>query len=95
MLFLLLTVFVTDTGAFLVGRSFGKRKIAPSISPSKTWEGSVAGLLVATVSASALYYILGIQVFGLGVVIILGASVSLLGQFGDMAESKLKRIAGV
>ena len=54
-LFALAATFATDTGAYFVGRAFGSRKLAPSVSPNKTWEGAVGGLL----SAAAVGAILG------------------------------------
>ncbi|MEK9659520.1 MAG: phosphatidate cytidylyltransferase [Chloroflexota bacterium] len=91
----LLATFATDTGAYAVGRLVGTHKMAPSISPSKTWEGAAGGL-VATVAATVGLVALagGIAnawVWAVG----LGLAIGIAAQVGDLAESKLKRIAGV
>ena len=93
-LFLLLATFVADSFAFLVGRAVGRRVLAPSISPSKTWEGAVGGVLGAAGAAvaGAQAWTLGI---GLGPAAGLGALIAVAGQLGDLIESRLKRIADV
>ena len=92
-LLLLFTVWVTDTGAFEIGRRFGKHKMAPTISPNKSWEGAVGGLLVALLIAG------GYAVSALGINIMMGLLIvaigSVAGQIGDLIESKVKRLAGV
>ena len=92
LLFALLVTFAVDTGAYLVGRSVGRRPIAPSISPNKTWEGSLGGFASAVAAA----LVLGL-VFDLGVPAwqqaMIGGVVGVVGQWGDLIESKLKRIA--
>ncbi len=94
LLFALLVTFATDTGAFLVGRAIGRHPMAPSISPNKTWEGSLGGFVSAVVAALAL----GV-VFELGIAAwqqaVIGAVVGVVAQWGDLIESKLKRIADV
>ncbi len=83
-----------DTGAYLVGSTLGRHRMAPSISPRKSWEGGVAGLLaslcVAFVARSWFAPFLSLwQCFELG------AMVGVLAQVGDLVESKMKREAGV
>ncbi len=94
LLFALLVTFAVDTGAYLVGRAVGRRPMAPSISPNKTWEGSVGGF----VSAVAAALVLGL-VFDLGIPVwqqaVIGAVVGVVAQWGDLIESKLKRLADV
>ncbi len=94
LLFALLVTFAVDTGAYLVGSAVGSRPMAPSISPNKTWEGSVGGF----VSAVAAALVLGL-VFDLGIPVwqqaAIGAVVGVIGQWGDLLESKLKRLADV
>lgn len=95
---LLLTMFVAvwvcDSAAYFVGRAFGKHKIAPHISPKKSWEGGIAGLVgAAAVFASAAVWLL--PVLPIVHAIILGFLVGTVGQVGDFAESWLKRDAGV
>lgn len=93
-LLLLLVVFATDTSAYLVGRAIGRTPLAPSISPNKTREGAVAGL-VGAVAAS----VIGNSLLGLGAIIweaaALGVIIGILGQLGDLAESRIKRKANV
>ena len=92
LLFALLVTFAADTGAYLVGRAVGRRPMAPSISPNKTWEGSLGGFASAVAAA----LVLGL-VFDLGVPAwqqaMIGGVGGVVGQWGDLIESKLKRIA--
>ncbi len=94
LLFAIGTTFATDTGAYLLGRAVGSRPMAPSISPSKTWEGSLGGFAAAVVAALVLGALsdLGIAVWQQAVI---GAVVGVVAQWGDLFESKLKRIADV
>jgi phosphatidate cytidylyltransferase len=84
--------FTSDTAAFFTGRALGQHKLAPSISPGKTWEGAVAGVLGAIV-VSLLFTLL--LPFSYGQAIILGLLVSVFGQLGDLVESLFKRNMGV
>ncbi len=87
------TVWATDIGAFFVGRRFGGPKLAPSISPGKTWSGAFGGLVAALLSGMALAGATeGGSVLGMGIV---AAVLSVAAQVGDLAESMLKRHAGV
>ncbi|MEO7655473.1 MAG: phosphatidate cytidylyltransferase [Sphingomicrobium sp.] len=92
---LLVWVFIitwsTDIGAYFAGRSFGRRKLAPAISPNKTVEGLIGGMVAATVFG-------GLWVFltGLGGALYLAAPLlALWAQLGDLFESAMKRRAGV
>jgi phosphatidate cytidylyltransferase len=86
--------WLNDCAAYLVGRSFGKTKLVPALSPGKTRIGSVAGLV-----AGALTGALAAWIFGLPINVALAALVGLLlaiaGQLGDLAESLIKRSLGV
>ena len=100
LLFTILVVMATDTGAYLTGRTFGKHSMAPSISPNKTWEGAAGGLLWAIVTAIALGLIFEAAgpldfIIPRWQQIIIGATVGVLAQFGDLFESKLKRLSNV
>lgn len=89
-IYALLVIWTTDTGAYFVGRKFGKRKLWPDISPNKTIEGFVGGILLAVVLAcvfQAFYPIASSYVLLIGVTII----ASVIGQLGDLVESALKR----
>jgi phosphatidate cytidylyltransferase len=85
---LILLVSATDTGAYFVGRSLGRVLLCPELSPKKTWEGSLGGLLLP----AGIGYLLGPW---LGLLAwqgaLLGSGVSLVGQLGDLWESAIKR----
>ena len=88
-----LVTFATDTSAYAVGRTVGRRKLAPSISPGKTWEGAVGGLVGAAAAAAALVVLLdGIESRLLSAVA-LGLGIGIVAQAGDLMESKVKRMA--
>ena len=85
----LLAVFADDTAAYLVGRLLGRHKLAPSLSPGKTWEGFVAGTLAAI--AVAFFALYEQDFLSIPESIALGAAVALAGAAGDLFESALKR----
>lgn len=91
--FFFLVLMGADTGAYYIGRAFGKRKLAPSISPGKTWEGAVGGLLAALAMA-ALSHFWFFRELPLKYILPLAAVMTIVGIFGDLAESALKRGAG-
>lgn len=95
LLYALFIVWTTDSGAYMIGRKLGKHKLAPHISPNKTWEGSIGGSLVATIVGSVFWYFFPIGHFSLGIMIILTLIFSVVCQFGDLVESALKRYYGV
>jgi phosphatidate cytidylyltransferase len=82
-----------DTGAYLFGTTLGKHKIAPSISPVKSWEGFVGGLVSSLAAGALLAYILYDLHVDDGLAI--GAICGLLGPVGDLVESMAKREIGV
>ncbi|MBL7262051.1 phosphatidate cytidylyltransferase [Actinoplanes lichenicola] len=89
----LLAVVLSDTGGYAVGVFFGKHKMAPAISPGKTWEGFAGSVLSAAIgSAALLYFLLDIPVYwGL----LFGALLAVVAVAGDLAESMLKRDLGM
>ncbi len=94
----ILTVFANDTGSFFIGRARGKHTLAPAISPGKTREGAVGGLICAISGAIVIALVLNlISPFSVEYwqIIILGFLVSLSAQVGDLVESLLKRSLGV
>ena len=91
---LVLVTFATDTAAFAVGKLIGKTPLAPSISPGKTREGSIAGLIAAGLSAVLLSTLFNLTV-SVPAALALGLLMGIAGQFGDLAESRFKRWAGV
>jgi phosphatidate cytidylyltransferase len=87
------TVALIDSAGYLFGRIFGKNKLAPGVSPKKTWEGLAASIVFGTVSAvSFTVFVLGGQWW---VGIVLAAALILAAVFGDLAESLIKRDLGI
>jgi phosphatidate cytidylyltransferase len=89
---LLLAIWASDTGAYFIGRKFGRRRLAPAISPKKTYAGLFGALLGAAVVTSA--FAAALQL-GLAEAILIGAVVGALGQVGDIFESIAKRVCSV
>jgi phosphatidate cytidylyltransferase len=85
----LLAVFADDTTAYLVGRLVGRHKLAPALSPGKTWEGFVAGTAAAVAVAFFALYEQGFLTIAESIV--LGFAIALAGAAGDLFESALKR----
>ncbi|OCA83807.1 phosphatidate cytidylyltransferase [Pseudobacillus wudalianchiensis] len=92
--FALLITWATDSGAYFVGRSLGKRKLWPEISPKKTVEGSIGGVVIAIVVALIMALLTDMNI-PLPKLLIATAVLSVFGQLGDLAESALKRHYGV
>ena len=84
--------WATDTAAYGVGRAWGRRKLWPSVSPGKTVEGSIGGLAASAVVVAAFGRLFGLELHS---ALVLGLLLGVTGQLGDLAESKLKRVAGV
>lgn len=96
MLYALLIVWVTDSGAYLIGRKIGKNKLAPHISPNKTWEGSLGGSLSAVVIVGAyLYFVQAAFPYSFSTMLLWTLVFSVGGQLGDLIESAFKRHYGV
>ncbi len=93
-LFALAAVYGGDIAAFYVGRSWGKRKLAPMISPGKTIEGGV-GAVGGSLAGALLFKFLFFSPIPFWAVVFLGVGVGILGQIGDLFESLLKRVAQV
>jgi phosphatidate cytidylyltransferase len=87
-------VWACDTVAYYVGRSVGRTPLAPEISPKKTWEGAVGGAVGAVVVALGLWKLNLVSVGWIDCVA-LGLICGTVGQLGDLAESRIKRAAGV
>ncbi|HIE17872.1 MAG TPA: phosphatidate cytidylyltransferase [Dehalococcoidia bacterium] len=92
-LWAMFTTFASDTSAFFCGRTWGKHSLMPAISPGKTWEGALGGLLTSIV-ASLLLGILFSLPFNYWQIILLGILISIFAQLGDLVESLLKRNTG-
>lgn len=91
--FFFLVIMGSDTGAYYTGRAFGRHKLAPGVSPGKTWEGAIGGMIASLLMAVIAHYwffpALPLTI-GLG----LAALMNVLGVVGDLTESALKRGAG-
>ena len=85
-----LTTIASDISAFFIGRTWGKRPLAPAISPGKTWEGAIGGLLAAVVVSLVLTTIFSLPL-NYWQTILLGCGISIFAQLGDLVESLLKR----
>ena len=105
LLFLFLCVWMGDIFALYIGKNFGKRKLAPRLSPNKTWEGSIASVAGSVLFGMGLYY-LGLYLSGRGYTVLhigwpawqlllLAILLNLAAQVGDLLESAIKRGAGV
>jgi phosphatidate cytidylyltransferase len=95
-------VWIADTAAFFAGRAFGKRKLAPLVSPGKTWEGVYGGLAAVAVYAVALVpfaraagYAGDLGPLAVAAWIVLASSLAMISVLGDLYESWMKRVAGV
>jgi phosphatidate cytidylyltransferase len=87
-----LAIWITDTGAYFTGVSLGRHRMAPVISPKKTWEGALGGLFLTGLALFLFSPFLGLgRLFS----VVLGLSLSIAGQIGDLSESALKRWAQV
>jgi phosphatidate cytidylyltransferase len=92
-LFLLLVVWASDIGAYAAGRLVGGAKLAPRISPSKTWSGAIGGLLAAMAVGGVVA--LALHGTGLAHVLAVAGGIGVAAQLGDLLESTLKRHYGV
>lgn len=88
------TTFGSDMAAFFVGRALGRHRLAPRISPGKTWEGAVAGVFGAIIASLIVVAVFSMPL-SFGQAILLGLLVSIFGQIGDLLESLFKRRMGV
>ena len=94
LLFTLAGTSASDTGAYAAGRLIGRHRMAPGISPNKTWEGAAGGFIVSVAAMLAVGGLLGLGV-GLREYAIVAVVVAIVGQAGDLVESSLKRAANV
>jgi phosphatidate cytidylyltransferase len=95
-LMIIISLWVNDTMAYIVGSFIGKTPLT-SISPKKTWEGTIGGIILAVVVMGVIGYFMGDESDWETVIkwMIIAAIVSIAGTFGDLFESKLKRLANV
>ena len=93
-LFFLVCVWVGDSGAFYVGRTFGRHKMSPRISPNKTFEGLAGGIAATFAAAFVLRWLLGLNLAPIHLAA-LAAILAVAGPLGDLVESLFKRDSGV
>lgn len=85
-------ILLTDIGCYYVGSNLGKHKLAPVISPNKTIEGAIGGAICAVIGALIVGYVIGLAWY---LALSAGLLCTFFGQMGDLAESLIKRDAGV
>lgn len=93
-LFALFITWMSDTFAYLVGKSVGKTKLIPRVSPNKTVEGAIGGFAAGGITAVLIVLILGLPMHPIAAAV-LGVALGAIGLLGDLFESQLKRRAGV
>jgi phosphatidate cytidylyltransferase len=91
--FYFLVLMGSDVAAYYAGRAFGRHKLAPTVSPGKTWEGAIAGMLASLLLAVAAHYWFFLNL-PLKFALPLAATMNVMGVLGDLTESALKRSAG-
>lgn len=92
LLLALAVIWAADIGAYFVGRYFGQRRLAPKVSPGKTWEGVAGGLAATALVASAGAWLLGLPIISVGLISVASAGLSII---GDLTVSIFKRSAGL
>lgn len=96
LIYLFFLIFAADTGAYFAGRNFGKHKLAPNVSPGKTVEGAIGGLLLCGVWALVGgVFIFNAEGAALGSLLLLSLLVAVVSIVGDLTESMFKRVAGL
>ena len=86
----ILSTFASDASAYFTGKALGRNKLAPYISPKKTWEGAIGGVLGAIVASVILVILFRLPLLWWGA-IIAGILISVIGQLGDLVKSLFKR----
>lgn len=93
-LFIFFITWASDSGAYFIGKKFGKKKLLPEISPKKTVEGSIGGIFFSIIVGLISNYYFNID-DNWFFIITIAILISIIGQFGDLIESALKRSKGV
>lgn len=84
------SIWICDSFAYFIGTALGKHKLAPSVSPKKSWEGAIAGIFGALISFYLFDTIFALSIQN-GFLLLFSFTVGVIGQLGDLAESKIKR----
>lgn len=92
--FVIIVTWLSDTGGFFIGKSLGKHPLAPTLSPKKTIEGLLGGVLFSVIGGIISHFTF-VPFFSLDQCMILGGGIALLGAIGDLAESAIKRSVSV
>lgn len=97
LLYVFILVWSADSGAYFAGRKFGKHKLAPSVSPGKTWQGGLGGLVTAGVLATIFIQVAPDNLFTVAIVPFVALSVATvaISVLGDLTESMFKRESGI
>lgn len=91
---LLCSIWASDAGAYFVGKAIGKNKLWPAISPNKTVEGALGGVIIAIVVA-VLFSLFSDGLISAGRAVLVGACAAVVGQIGDLVQSAYKRVYGI
>jgi phosphatidate cytidylyltransferase len=91
-MFLVIVIAANDIGGYFVGRGFGRNKLAPEVSPNKTWEGFVGGLVFGAAVAAVLGVLPPWDEIGVAMALATAALIGILAPIGDLAESMVKRV---
>lgn len=92
---MLILIWINDTAAFIIGKKWGKKKLAPRISPHKTWEGFLGALIVGTISAIIMAYAFKIHSLFVAPMLLAVLLLSISVHAGDLIESSIKRFCNV
>jgi phosphatidate cytidylyltransferase len=84
------SIWICDSFAYFIGKAYGKHKLAPKVSPKKTWEGAIAGYVGAILGFLVLTILFNLDL-PLGFQFLFASVIGIIGQIGDLAESKIKR----
>lgn len=94
LIYLILIAVITDTYAYIIGSLIGKHKMLEVVSPKKSWEGMIGGTLFAVLFGTVFYHLFISQTMPIYVIVIITLFLSILGQFGDLVFSSIKRYFG-
>ena len=95
LLYLFSIVWVADIAAYFFGRWFGRHKLAPKLSPGKTWQGAIGGFMMVAILALVVGWSTGMPSFHLLGMLVVSLIVSIFSIFGDLLESMFKRERGI